>query len=68
MNDIPSLLRSARLLAGLTQKQVGESCGYKGLCAQTQVAKWEAGTGPVPRKHIRKVADLLHIPINDLIP
>lgn len=54
------ILRAARLKAGLTQKQVGEKCGYTHT-AQRVVYRWESGIKPVPRSKIIKLAAILNI-------
>lgn len=65
---IPDLIRTTRTGLWLTQKQVGEACGYEGFSAQVQAAKWEAGTRPVPLDKIRILARTLQLQIDDLIP
>ena len=57
----PSLIRSAREQANLTQQQVGEQCGYTGENAQRYVYDWEAGRRMVPRDKVQKLAELLHL-------
>ena len=61
-------IRTARLAAGLTQKQLGEACGYKGDPAQVYVAMWENGTRPIPRNKLRAVAKALNVPVDELLP
>lgn len=65
---IPELIRTRRTSLGLTQKQVGEACGYQGDLAQVQLAKWESGTRPVPLDKIRGLAKILQMQIDELIP
>ena len=65
---IPDLIRTTRTSLGLMQKEVGEACGYGGFLAQVQIAKWEAGTRPVPLDKIRVLANALQLQIDDLIP
>ena len=57
----PDTIRSARIAAGLTQKQLGEAAGYTDITAQPFVASWEAGTRPIPRDKIRAVAEALGV-------
>lgn len=61
MTDTPALIRSARLTLGLTQKQLGEACGYPSDTAQRYVERWEAGTRTVPRDKVKAVAELLRL-------
>ena len=65
---IPDLIRTTRISLGLMQKDIGEACGYGGVLAQVQIAKWEAGTRPVPLDKIRALAGVLQLQIDDLIP
>ena len=67
MSDIPSTIRAVRLAAGLTQRQLGETLGYI-KAAQVIVADWESGKRPVPRSKITLLADILGVPIRDLLP
>lgn len=45
----------------MTQKAVGLALGYTDDTAQTYVARWETGTRPIPRKHLKTLAALLKI-------
>lgn len=65
---IPDLIRTTRISLGLMQKDIGEACGYSGVLAQVQIAKWEAGTRPVPLDKIRVLARTLKLEVDDLIP
>ena len=56
-------LRPARLAAGLTQKEVGEMVG---VCARV-IGHWERGANPVPQRHHAALADILGVPIGDLL-
>ena len=57
----PALIRTARIDLGLTQKQLGEACGYPSDTAQRYVERWESGTRTVPRDKVKAVADLLNL-------
>lgn len=61
-------IRDARESKSFTQRQVGEGCGFSGRKAQIYVARWEAGTRPVPQDKIKALAHLLGIPLEQLIP
>lgn len=63
----PDLIRERRLVHSFTQQRLGEIMGYTGNCAQVTVATWESGKSKVPRKKIKKLAELLEIPIELLI-
>ena len=45
----------------MTQKAIGLALGYPEANAQVHFAHWEAGTHPIPRKHIKTLAALLNI-------
>jgi len=62
------LIRNKRLNRDMTQKELGEALGYTGDVAQVTVARWEAGTKPVPMDKIKDLAQLLKIDPLDLLP
>ena len=64
---IPEKIKTARLMVGLTQQQLGERCGYE-KNAQSTVGRWESGTRPVPTEKLRIVAKTLNLTLDDLIP
>lgn len=66
-NTIGERIRAARVAAGLLQREAGVALGYPLSSAQRTVARWEAGTRPVPRKHLIQLAELLKIPVSDLL-
>ena len=69
MTDIPVTIMTARLNAGLTQKQLGEKCGYKGDCVPSgYVSGWESGVRPVPMAKLKVVAEALGIKVEKLLP
>lgn len=61
------IIREARERLGLSQRELGELCGYEGLSAQVQVAIWERGTRQVPRAKLLTVSQVLDIPLEQLI-
>lgn len=67
-NNIPKVIREARIKKSLTQLEVGVQCGYAGNSAMVTVARWEAGSRPIPTKNIRTVAKTLGLEISDLVP
>ena len=54
------ILRAARIKAGLTQKELGEQCGY-GSNAARIVSKWETDYRPIPKSKIILVGKILNI-------
>lgn len=65
---VGEVIRQKRQMKGFTQKRFGEMLGYKDELAQVVVARWEAGTRPVPKDKLKTVAKLLEIPLEDLLP
>ena len=61
------ILKRARKAAGLTQKALGVALGYPEETVQRFVSNWETEYRPVPRKHYKKICELLHIDPLDLI-
>lgn len=51
----------ARTNKGLTQRELGEALGYQSKTAQVTVARWEAGTRPVPREKILDLCKILKL-------
>ena len=68
MKDIPAIIKAARLRCGYTQKELGEKMGYPAKSGEVAVARWEAGTRPVPIDKIRPLAAALNLTLDDLIP
>ncbi len=62
------MIREARKRVGLTQRQLGEACGYEGKSAERVVQKWEKDEQPVPIVRLRRLAAALNIPLDSLIP
>ena len=67
-NNIPETIKEARNKKALTQLEVGTSCGYSGEIGRVTVARWEAGSRPVPLDKLRILAKTLGIKGLDLIP
>lgn len=66
---LSELIRFKRNHLGLSQRQLGERCGYaKGKAARNAVQSWEAGKAWVPLEKIRVVSDCLGIPLDRFIP
>lgn len=61
-------IRECRIAAGLTQKQLGEACGYEGRSAITVIQKWETEQNPVPLDRLRRLAAALNVSLDSLIP
>jgi len=61
-------LRELRERRGFTQQRLGELLGYTGKSALVSVQRWEYGTRPIPNTKLKKLARLLRIPLESLIP
>ena len=61
------VLRQARKAAGLNQAELGMALGYPEETAQKCISNWETGYRPIPRKHIKALAALLHVELADLL-
>lgn len=57
-----------RKAAGFTQEKLGLALGYSEASAERVVQLWEHDKQPIPIKHFRKLAELLRIPLEKLIP
>ena len=67
--EIGEIIREKRIIKGYSQEQLGLLCGYKSVgSAKNAVQYWEYGKKYVPVERIRKVAEILEIPLNYLIP
>ena len=68
MYPLAAQLRTARVAAGLTQRQLGEMCGYTGNSAERTVQHWESGRSAPPIDKLRALANALHVTLDYLIP
>lgn len=68
MIEIGALLRKARIEKGMTQQELGEAVGLNPKSAQPLVAWWERGGRPVPRARLKRVAEVLELNVEDLLP
>lgn len=68
VESIPALIKGKRKERGLTQRALGEACGYTGASAERVVQLWEYGKQSVPVERMRSLATTLGIPVDLLIP
>ncbi len=66
--NVGELIWYRRSVLGLTRREVGEALGYKGGAARCIVWRWEHCLYPVPVQHIRRLAHILELPLDVLIP
>lgn len=66
--EVPQRIQTARSRRGMTQRELGEAMGYSGEAARITVARWEAGTRPVPMDKVAALADVLGVGIRELLP
>lgn len=65
---IEQQLKWFRHKKGLTQMELGIKLGYSREYAQKNVSRWELGLRPVPRKHLKRMAEILEMPVENLLP
>jgi transcriptional regulator with XRE-family HTH domain len=58
------MLTAARKAAGLTQIEVSKRIGV----AQSTYSKWEAGESDLQGMHLRPLAKVLGLPLEDVVP
>lgn len=61
-------MRQARCRAKLTQQALGELIGLTGTSAASMVQQWEYGKRPIPIHMIRRLSEVLEVPIDRFIP
>lgn len=61
-------LRKHRVYCGFTQRGLAEALGYKGRAGECTVQNWEYDKQPIPVKHYRRLARLLRLSLDDMIP
>ena len=61
-------LKYMRLAAGLTQREVGEACGFTGNTASSAVQHWENGRRMPSIDRLRPLANALKVPVNQVVP
>ena len=61
MTDTPAMIRSARLVLGLTQQQLGEKIGYAKRTAELTIQAIESGRRKVPRDKVKMLSELLNL-------
>lgn len=66
--NISSTIKERRKALGLTQRKLGELCGYGVQSAERVVQLWEHDKQPVPLEKLRPLAKALQIPLETLIP
>lgn len=65
---IPQLISERRKALNLSLGDVGRACGYSGKGARSMVQRWELGKAFPPPDRIRRLAAVLRLPIDALIP
>lgn len=58
-----SAIASARIARGMTQAQLGAAIGVSG----TQMSNWERGDRRPKLDALRRIADALSVPLDDLL-
>lgn len=66
--EIKDLICEKRKEKRFTQRKLGELMGYEGRTAETVVQNWEYGKQPVPITKLRRLAEVLEVTLDELIP
>lgn len=66
--DIAQLIAERRKALNLSLGDVGRACGYSALCARGMVRRWEQGDALPPLDRVRRLAAVLSLPLDLLIP
>lgn len=66
--EIARRIKEARIAAGYTQKGLGLALGYEEITAESSVSRWERNLRPVPLDKLRKLAEVLGLTLDELIP
>ena len=61
-------LRKRRITMGYTQRGLAEALGYEGRAGECTIQNWEYDKQPIPIKHYRKLAKLLDLTLDEMIP
>lgn len=61
-------IRILRKVAGLTQQELGELCGYEGNSAGRTVQHWEYGRSYPPAEKLRILAKVLNTTLDQIVP
>lgn len=62
-DEVGGRLRAARRSAGLTQKQLAEELGVEAIT----VSRWERGATSPSLQRLRRIAELTHSTVSDLV-
>lgn len=65
---IGQLIAERRQALGLSRGDVGRACGYSGDCARSTPRAWERDEALPPIERVRRLAELLHVPVDALVP
>lgn len=66
--DIAQLIVERRRALSLSRADIGRACGYAGDAARSVPRRWESGTAYPPADRVRRLAAVLRVPIDRLIP
>lgn len=68
MQSLGAIIQTRRRAAGLTQRQLGEACGYEGKSAERTVQHWEHNAREPGITTLRPLCRALKCTLEDLIP
>lgn len=65
---IAQLIYERRTALHLSRADIGRACGYTGAPARSIPARWELGQAFPPVERVRRLAAILRVPIDSLVP
>ena len=65
---IAQLIYERRTALHLSRADIGRACGYTGAPARSIPARWELGQSLPPVERVRRLAAILCVPIDALVP
>ena len=65
---IAQLIYERRTALHLSRTDIGLACGYTGVAARSVVMRWEHGGCLPPVERVRRLAAVLRVQIDSLVP
>ena len=65
---IAQLIYERRTALRLSRADIGSACGYTGAPARSIPARWELGQAFPPIERVRRLAAILRVPVDALVP
>lgn len=68
MLSVPRLIYERRTALRLSYGDIGRACGYHGTAQRAVPRRWERGEALPPADRIRRLAAVLRVPPDTLLP